>query len=185
MQNAANTISAMLNNASVTFASISYTTTVATAAAHKHNVVQKHVVANVQLFANIKQATAVFANAVKKSAASIASNSAANVAAFEQQSNYFTHTACYSIVQHKQNSNLYLYAIFNNVSSAVYTINNVVASKQQVAALLTASAAAKLLQNDNTVTNVTHNIQHNVQVRTIALANIKSVTANKQTVTFK
>jgi hypothetical protein len=185
MQNKANTISAMLNNASVTFASVAYTSTVATAAAHKQNVVQKQVVANVQLFANIKQATAVFANAVQKSAAKIASNNVANVAAFTQQSNYFTHTACYSIVQHKQNANLYLYAIYNNVASTVYTINNVVASKQQVAALLTASAAAKLLQKDNTVVNKTHNIAHNVQVRTIALANITSVTANKQTVVFK
>jgi hypothetical protein len=185
MQNKANTIAAMLNNASVTFANIAYTTTVATAAAHKHNVVQKHVVANVQLFANIKQATAVFANAVKKSASNIASNNTANVAAFTQQSNYFAHTACYSIVQHKQNNNLYLYAIFNNVQSATYTINNVAATKQQVAALLTASAAAKLLQKDNTVVNKTHNVAHNVQVRTIALANVKSVTANKQTVTFK
>jgi hypothetical protein len=184
MQNKANTISAMLNNASVTFANIAYTTTVATAAAHKHVVVKKHVVANVQLFANIKQATAVFANAVQKSASKIASNDSASVAAFTQQDNYFTHTACYSIVQHKQNSNLYLYAIYNNVASAAYTIDNVAATKQQVADLLTKSAAAKLLQKDNTVVNVTHNIAHNVQVRTIALANIKSVTVNKQTVTF-
>lgn len=65
-----------------------------------------------------------------------------------------------------------------------YTINNAVATKQQVAQYLTASAAKQLLQNDNTVTNKTHNIQHNVQVRTIALANVKSVTTNKQTVTF-
>jgi uncharacterized membrane protein len=184
MQNKATTISAMLNNASVTFANIAYTATVATAAAHKHIVVKKQVVANVQLFANIKQATAVFANAVQKSAATIASNNVASVAAFTQQSNYYTHTACYSIVQHK-NEKFYLYAIYNNVASTVYTINNVVATKQQVAALLTKSAAAKLLQKDNTVVNKTHNIAHNVQVRTIALANITSITANKQTVVFK
>ena len=184
MQNVANTIAAMLNNASVTFAQIAYTTQIATSAANKQHNVQKHVVANVQLFANIKQATQVFANAVKKSASNIASNNAQNVAAFTQQSNYFAHTNCYSIVQHKQNAKLYLYCIFNNVTSTVYTINNVVATKQQVATLLTASAATKLLQESNTVTNVTHNIQHNVQVRTIALANVKSVTCNKQTVAF-
>jgi ribosomal protein L4 len=185
MQNKANTIAAMLDNASVTFANIAYTSTVATAAAHKHVVVEKQVVANVQLFANIKQATAVFANAVKKSAANNAANDAADVAAFTQQSNYFTHTACYSIVEHKTNAKQYLYAIFNNVSSTVYTIDNVVATKQQVAELLTKSAAAKLLQKDNTVVNKTHNIAHNVQVRTIALDNVTSVTANKQTVVFK
>lgn len=184
MQNTANTIAAMLNNASVTFANIAYTTQVKTAAAHKTVNIQKHVVANVQLFANIKQATQVFANAVQKSASAIASNNAANVANFTQQSNYFTHTNCYSIVQHKKNNNLYLYCIFNNTQSVQYTINNAVATKQQVAQYLTASAAKQLLQNDNTVTNKTHNIQHNVQVRTIALANVKSVTTNKQTVTF-
>ena len=183
MQNVAQQIAALLNNASVTFANSAYTTQVQTAAAHKHNNVQKHVVANVQLFANIKQATQVFANAVKRSAANFANN-AANVQQFTQQSNYFAHTACYSIVQHKQNNNLYLYCIYNNVQTVVYTINNAVATKQQVAALLTASAAKQLLQNDNTVHNATHNVTHNVQVRTIALANLRSITCNKQTVTF-
>jgi hypothetical protein len=184
MQHTANTIAAMLNNASVTFANIAYTTQVKTAAAHKAVNIQKHVVANVQLFSNIKQATQVFANAVQKSASAIASNDAQAVANFTQQSNYFTHTNCYSIVQHKSNNNLYLYCVFNNTQSVQYTINNVVATKQQVAQYLTKSAAQKLLQTDNTVTNKTHNIQHNVQVRTIALANVKSVTTNKQTVTF-
>lgn len=184
MQNKATQIAAMLNNASVTFANIAYTTQIKTSAAHKAVNIQKHVVANVQLFANIKQATQVFANAVQKSAAQIASNDAQTVAAFEQQSNYFTHTNCYSIVQHKQNANLYLYCIYNNVQSAIYTINNVVATKQQVAEYLTASAAKALLQESNTVTNKTHNIQHNVTVRTIALDNIKSITCNKQTLNF-
>lgn len=184
MQNTANTIAAMLNNASVTFASIAYTTQVKTSAAHKTVNIQKHVVANVQLFANIKQATQVFANAVQKSASKIASNDEAAIAAFTQQSNYFTHTDCYSIVQHKQNNNLYLYAIYNSVTSATYTINNTAATVQQVAQYLTASAASTLLQSNNTVTNKTHNVTHNVTVRTIALANIKSITCNKQTVSF-
>lgn len=106
MQKTANTIAAMLNNASVTFANIAYTTQVKTAAAHKTVNIQKHVVANVQLFANIKQATQVFANAVQKSASAIASNDAQAVANFTQQSNYFTHTNCYSIVQHKKKQQL-------------------------------------------------------------------------------
>lgn len=183
----ANTISAaqvqaMLANASVTFASIAYVTQVQTSAAHKHNNVQKVTVANVQLFANINAATSVFANAVKRSAAQHESNDESAVAAFTAQSNYFVHTACYSVVQHKQSAAQYLYAIYNNASS-VYFINNAVATKQQVAALLTASAAAKLLQSSNTVHNATHNITHNVQVRTIALQNIVSIVANKQLLT--
>lgn len=179
----ANTISAaqvqaLLANASTTFASIAYVTQVQTAAAHKHNNVQKVTVANVQLFANIKAATSVFALAVKRSAQNFANN-AANVANFTAQQNYFAHTACYSIVQHKQTNAQYLYAIYNNAQS-VYFINNAVATKQQVAQLLTASAATKLLQNDNTVHNATHNVTHNVTVRTIALHNIVSIVANKQ-----
>ena len=172
-------VQALLANVSVTFANIAYATQVQTAAAHKHNNVQKVTVANVQLFANINAATSVYTNAVQRSAAQHASNNAASVAAFVTAAAYFAHTACYSIVQHKQTQAQYLYAIYNNASS-VYFINNVVATKQQVAALLTASAAAKLLQSSNTVHNVTNNVTHNVQVRTIALANIVSIVANKQ-----
>ena len=152
---------------------------VQTAAAHKANNVQKVTVANVQLFANINAFTSVYANAVKRSAAQIASNDAASVAAFTAQQNYFAHTQCYSIVAHKQTQAQYLYAIYNNASS-VYFINNAVATKQQVAALLTASASAKLLQASNTTHNATHNVTHNVNVRTIALHNIVSIHANKQ-----
>ena len=178
MQHIAQQIAQLLANTSVTFATIAYTTQVKTAAAHKHLNVQKHTVANVQLFANVN--AAVYANAVKRSAATHTTNNAQAVAQFAAQSNYFTHTNCYSIVQHKQTNALYLYCIYNKARST-YTINNVNATKQQVAALLTASAAATLLQASNTVQlNATHNITHNVVVRTIALQNIKQVRARKQ-----
>ena len=173
----------LLANVSTTFASIMYVTKVATAAKHKNVKIVKVTKANVQLFSNINAATSVYANAVKRSASNATNmqqNDANSVANFTAQSNYFTHTACYSVVQHKTNNAQYLYAIYNNASS-VYFINNVVATKQQVAQYLTASASAQLLQKDNTVTNVTHNVQHNVIVRTIALSNIVSITANKQT----
>ena len=173
----------LLANVSTTFASIMYVTKVATAAKFKHINIVKVTKANVQLFSNINAATSVYANAVKRSASNATNmqqNDANSVANFTAQSNYFTHTACYSVVQHKTNNAQYLYAIYNNASS-VYFINDVVATKQQVAQYLTASASAQLLQKDNTVTNVTHNVQHNVIVRTIALSNIVSITANKQT----
>lgn len=170
----ANKITKLLNNASVTFASVTYATNVKTAAKFKHVNIVKTTVANVQLFSNIKQAN-VFKNAVQKNA---------NVANFNVSSNYFTHTNCYSIVKHKIKNLLYLYAIFNNVSSVTYTINNVTATKQQVAQYLTASAANKLLNSNTSTYNVTNNVTHNVIVRTIALSNIKSITANKQTVMF-
>jgi hypothetical protein len=180
-QRIANTVAELLRNVSVTFAQVNYTTQVATAAAHKHVNVQKHTVANVQLFANVN--AAVYANAVQRSAANISSNNAANVANFTAQQNYFVHTNCYSIVQHKNNSALYLYCIYNNARST-YTINNAVASKQQVAQLLTASAASKLLYATNLQHNATHNVTHTVVVRTIALHNIHSIHAMQQQVQF-
>lgn len=176
-------IQAMLANTSTTFAQIQYTTQVATAAKHKHVNITKVTNANVQLFNNINAFTNVYANAVKRSANNIQQAQNANVNAFATQQNYFTHTQCYSIVQHKTNNNLYLYAIFNNAKS-IYFINNVQSTKQQVAQYLTASAAQALLQQNNVVHNVTNNVLHTVHVRTIALQNINSITACKQNITF-
>jgi len=177
MQNTiANKIATLLNSKSVTFANIAYSTEVKTAAKYKSEVaIEKHTVANVQLFSNIKQATAVFANAVKKNA---------NTANFVTSENYFEHTHCYSIVKHKTRNMLYLYAIYNNTVKSEYTINGQPATKGAVACYLTPSAAEKLLNPTKVTHNVTNNVSHSVVVRTIALCNIKSVTANKQTITF-
>jgi hypothetical protein len=173
----------MLQNVSVTFAQITYVTQVALAAQHKAQNIQKVTTANVILCSNIKAHTSVYANKVKRSAAAISSNNAQAVAAFIAQQNYFTHTATHCIVQHTQHANkMYLYAIYNNAQS-VYMHNNAVVSKQHVAAYCTKSAAATLLQQSNVVVNKTHNIAHNVQVRTIALSNIVSIRARKQLLT--
>ena len=168
-------IAQQLSTRASTFASIVYVTQVATAAKHKHVNIQKVTRANVQLF-NTQFA---YAQAVQKSANKISANSPQEVQQFTAQSNYFTHTECYSVVKHNTNSNLYLYASFNNAQS-IYFINNVQATKQQVAAYLTASAAAKLLEDNSIVHNATNNVLHTVHIRTIALANIVSITANKQ-----
>jgi hypothetical protein len=176
-------IQQMLANVSTTFANIQYTTQVATAAKHKNVNITKVTNANVQLFSNISAYTNVYANAVKRSAQNIQQAQNANVQNFATQQNYFTHTNCYSIVQHNTNNNLYLYAIFNSAKS-IYFINNVQSTKQQVAQYLTASAAQQLLQNSNIVHNVTNNVLHTVQVRTIALHNINSITVCKQHATF-
>lgn len=182
-QVAAQDVEALLQNVKgVTFANIAYVTDVKLAAAHKHNVVQKVTVANVQLFNNLQAFTDVYVNAVKRTAAQIASNNTQNIADFEKQDNYFTHTNCYSVVQHKTNNNKYLFAIFNNAQS-MYFINAQQATKQQVAALMQPAAAKKLLEDNALVHNVANNITHSVQVRTIALQNIVSITAQKQTIT--
>ena len=160
------------NTRGTTFATIRYTTDVATAAAHKHVKITKHTTANVQLFNNLKAYTDVYSNAVKRSA---------DVADFVKQDNYFEHTDCFSIVQHKANNKQYLFAIFNKASSTYY-VDGVVATKQQVAQYLTKSAAQKLLDNSGVVHNKLNDITHTVQVRTISLDNITSITANKQTI---
>jgi len=170
----------MLQNVSVTFASIVYCTNVQLAAAHKAQNIIKVTRANVLLASNISAQAQLYARAVRKSAAKYAQNDVVAIQQFEAQSNYFAHTAMHCIVAHKQHADkLYLYAIYNTASS-VYMHNNAVVSKQHVAQYCTASAAAKLLQANNTVHNVTHNITHNVQVRTIALNNIVSIRARKQ-----
>ena len=61
LNNIAIAIMQLLNNCSVTFAQITYKSTIATSAANKHNNVYKIVTANVQLFRNINAATSVYA----------------------------------------------------------------------------------------------------------------------------
>jgi hypothetical protein len=174
-------VAQLLGTVSTTFASIAYVTAVPTAAAHRSRKVQKVTAANVQLFSNIAAATSVFANAVKRTATALQQDPAA-VAAYTAADNYFTHTACYSVVLHKTKAQHYLYAIYNN-SRSLYYIDGAAATKQEVAALLTPSAASALLQPAATVHNATHNIDHTVRVRTIALQNIVSITAQKQQLT--
>jgi len=178
----ANAIVSALNNASVTFAQVTYVTPVATSAKHKNVQIQKVVCANVQLFCTLKNFD-VYTKAVQRSASTIASNDAQAVDNFVAQSNYYEHDEqCFSLVAHKQNGKQYLYAIYNNASS-VYFVDGRVADKQQVAQYLTASASAKLLGNNNTTHNVTNNVTHDVKVRTIALENLVSIVVNKQQLT--
>ena len=171
-------VAQLLANNSATFASIVYVTQVATAAAHKQHTIQKVTKANVTLFNTAHDYTA----AVQRSAQRIEDNNAANVQQFTAQSNYYEHTNCYSVVKHKQHNSLYLFASYNNASS-VYFIDGVQATKQQVSMYLTASAATKLLQDNSVVHNVSNNVLHTVHIRTVALANIVSITANKQQLT--
>lgn len=159
------------------FASVEYTTQVKTAAAHREMNIRKHTVANVQLFANIRDAPAVFEAAVKRSATKLGEDPN-RVAAFRQQSNWFTHTACWSIVQHAKTGALYLYVIFNNAASD-FTINGAPATRTDVAQYLTPSAARDLLNPSKGIHNKTHDLHHNIQVRAIALDNVQRIVVNK------
>lgn len=177
-------IAAALGNASVTFAQLLYVTQVQLAAQHKAQRIQKVTSANVILCSNVTATSRVYARKVQRSAAGFAQNATSAIAAFTAQQNYYTHTPCYSIVQHAEHvGKLYLYALYNKAHS-VYMHNNAVVSKQHVAQYCTPSAAQKLLVDDNGIVhNKTHNIVHAVHVRTIALSNIVQMRVRKQLLT--
>jgi hypothetical protein len=179
----ADVVQLLANVKGTTLASIVQVTQVKTAAAHKAENVQKVTAASVQLFNNVKDFANVYAAAVKRSAGNIADNDATKVNNFEQQDSYFAHTSTFSLVQHKTDaSKFYLYAIYNNADS-LYFINNTLATKQEVAQLLTPAAARDLLNPTNVVHNVTNDVMHTVQVRTISLDSIVQLKAQRQTLT--
>ena len=176
-------ISQALGNASITFAHILYVTAVQTAAAHKAQNLQKVVSANVILCSNIKAHTSVYANRVKKTAANIADNDQAAVAAFTPQANYFEHTPVHCIVQHKVHADkFYLYVIYNT-ADVMYLHNGAVVDKQHVAQYLTPSGTRELFNTDTIVHNKTSGVRHTVRVRTIALSNLVSMKVRKQLLT--
>lgn len=175
----ANQIQNILGDKASTFAGIEYKTKVPTAAKHKLINIQKYTTANVQLFANT-EAEGIYTKAVKKAAGKIEQDQT-KVDEFKAQENYFEHTDCYSIVEHKTNGKQYLYAVFNNAKSA-FTINGKAATRAQVAEYLTPSAAEKLM-GDGIVHNKANDVLHTIQVRTIALENIVELRTNGQTLT--
>jgi hypothetical protein len=172
-------ICAALQNVSVTFASIITVTDVKTAAKHKNVSIKKVTNATVQLYNNVNAASAVYAKAVKRSAAQYANN-ADSVANFTAQAANYVHDAnCYSIVHNANTNSVMLYARYLR-SSSIYFINNVQATKAEVAFYLTASAAQQLLNATNVITNKTHNIVHNVKIATVKLQNIVKMRVRKQ-----
>lgn len=176
----ADAVKQMLANVhGVTFAHIVQVTPVTLAAANKANEALKVTFANVQLFNNLSAFTSVYENAVKRTAAKIASNDAAAVDEFKSQGNYFEHTDCYSVTQHKTDaSRQYLYAIFNN-SESVFVLNGSIASREQVAALMSKRAGEELLAPSQP-RSAAYGIEHDVHVRNVSMDNIVSITAMKQ-----
>lgn len=172
----------LANVRGVTLASIVTVTDVTIAAVHKAHKVQKVTAASVQLFNNVND-YGVYKNAVQRSANKIAENDSTNVDNYVVQDSYFAHTNTFSLVQHKTDSTkFYLYAIYNNAQSMLF-IDNTLATKQQVAALMSPKAAAKLLEENTVQHNVTNDVLHNVILRTISLDSIVQLKAQKQTIT--
>ena len=155
-----------------TFANVVTDTEVKTSAANKHRNVRKHTVANVQLFNNTRDFD-VYRRQVERSA---------DTDNFVVSDTYYKHTDCFSLVEHKTNATEYLYCIFNNARST-FTIDDVAATRDDVAELLTNSEREKLLNTSSEVYNKTNDVTHNIHVRVIKLENVVSITANKQTIT--
>lgn len=153
-QNVTSAVIAALANAASVNATVQYCTTVATAAAHKHLLVQKHTTASVTLHAN-------------SNAYTIAVRNDTNDNSFNAKSASFTHDSNCAAIVTSSKGNTQLYCFMQSATS-YYTINNVVATKAQVAALLTNSARNALLHNVS-------NAAHNVIVRTINISNISSI----------
>jgi len=155
-----------------TFANITQATRVKTAATHKDMTIIKVTVANVMLANNLKTFTSIYKNRVEKEIGED----------FVVSDTWFHHTHCYSIVKHNTKETLYLYAMYNNtVSTAYYNADtDTVMSKSDVAAYMTPSAAKKLLEPAGPTHNVTNDVDHNVTIRTIGLANVVAMTVNKQ-----
>ena len=149
-----------------TFASIDTDTEVKPAAAHKHVSIRKLTTARVQLFNSIRDYE-IFAKAVRRSA---------GVDEFEQSDNWFEHTDCWSVVRHPVKGTEYLYAVYNGAQST-FTIDGVPATRAEVAALLTPSAAAKLVDDSGVVYNKKNDVEHTVIPRVIALENVKRIKA--------
>ena len=153
----------------VTFASIDTDTEVRPAAANKHISIRKLTTAQVQLFNGVKDYE-IFARAVRRSA---------GVEEFVQSDNWFEHTDCWSIVRHPSKGTEYLYAVYNGARST-FTIDGVDATRAEVAALLTPSAAAKLMDDSGVVYNRRNDVEHDVIPRVIALENVKAIRAMGQ-----
>ena len=134
--------------------------------------------ANVTLFGTLKDFE-VYQRAVIKSANKIDGQ---EVTEFAVSDTYFEHDkTCFSIVNHKTNGTAYLYAIFNNASKSVYTLDGIEVDKITVSQYLTNSEKDKLLNDNSLVYNKTNDVIHSTIVRTIKIENITAIKANKMT----
>lgn len=165
-------VALLANVKGTTFAQINTDTEVKPAAANKHHSIRKLTSASVQLFAGLKD-YAVYKRQVERSA---------GTEDFVVSDTWFAHTDCFSVVEHKQTGKHYLYAIFNNAHST-FTVDGAYATRQEVAALLTPSAAKALLDDSGEVYNKTNAVTHNVICRTVALENVKAIRAVRQELT--
>jgi hypothetical protein len=173
--NSINTIKSLIANGS-TFARIETLTAVKTAAKHKAIKIEKRTIANVQLFGTLNDLQ-VYRRMVIKSANKIDNQ---QIESFEVSENYFYHDEnCFSIVYNKNNDLPYLYAVYNNVTSSIYTIDGIESDKITVSEYLTPSEKEKMLGDNSIIYNKKNDVLHSTIVRTIKLENVISIKCNK------
>ena len=175
MNSIINTIKSLIANGS-TFARLETITPVKTSAKHKAVNIKKHTIANVTLFGTLNDLQ-VYRRMVIKSANKIDNQ---QIESFEVSENYFYHDEnCFSIVYNKNNDLPYLYAVYNNVTSSIYTIDGIESDKITVSEYLTPSEKEKMLGDNSIIYNKTNDVLHSTIVRTIKLENVISIKCNK------
>jgi hypothetical protein len=176
----AQNVKSILSGNGATFAGLEYKTVIPTAAKFKHDVsIEKRTTANVMLFQSVKDFE-IYKKAVIKTANMIEGQ---NVTEFEVSDNWFEHADkdCYSLIQHKTNGEQYLYFVANNAKSQ-YFVNGVAVQKDEIKQYLTPSKAKEVFdENGGVVYNKKNDVMHMMHPRTLKLANIITLTANKQT----
>lgn len=177
----AQAIKNMLFGNGTTFASMDYKTVIPTAAKFKNDIViEKRTSAVVRLFQTIKDFE-IYQKAVIKSANTIVENG--TVTEFEVSDNWFEHADkdCYSLIQHKTNGEQYLYFVANPNAKSQYFVNGVAVDKSFIKEYLTPSKAKELFEDNTTVYNKKNDVYHTMHPRTLKIANILKLTANKET----
>lgn len=138
-------------------------TPVATAAAHKHVCIEKHSFVKATLSNN-------------PSAYTVAVRNDSGNEQFVARAATFTRDAeCPALVTSAKGNVQLCYIAQGSLGPSYYTIDGRVASKQEVAELLTPSAAKALLNPLAAVHNKEQDTTHNVHIRTVNIANIVSI----------
>ena len=157
-----------------TFVSARYESPVKLAAAFKDRKIIKRGFIHGVAYASVNDHRNAYEAAVKRDLN--ASGDSEGAKDFSVGSNWFKHgdDDAYSLVHHPKTGEYYLYMITKNGSASYHCADTgKQLSKIEVAAMMTASAAKKLLGDSSKVENKTHGVTHSVICRTTALRNIK------------
>lgn len=166
-----------------TIVRLQYTTEVKTAAKHKAVKIEKTTIASALLFGKVSAYKNAYKRRVQKTALEIEGNNQESIDNFQLSDNWhIASEQAYSIRLHKEKGTKYLFPMFTGHSKTVFTIDGVPASREQVAAFLTPSAARDLLDTTGIVTNKKNGVKHRAIVRTIGMENVNWIKIKGKTI---